>query len=148
MFPVHSLPRSLRRALAEWIGRLADRLTGLKEQVQDAVVEAVGRTTADAAEAALRRLFGIGLPRPIALPTWSDADDPDPDAWDEPPPGIDPPSAPTPAPPARRPAPGWSWRPVLVAALHAVAWWLRRHAAGPVVAAAAVVFGATVCLLD
>jgi hypothetical protein len=148
MFTVHSLPRSLRRTLAEWIDRLADRLTGLKEQVQDGVVETVSRTAAEAAEAALRRLFDIGHPRPIAAPAWSDADDPGPDAWDETPHGIGPPSAPVPAPPVRRHGLGWSWRAVLVAALHAVAWWLRRRAAGPVVAAAAVVLGATVCLLD
>jgi len=132
------------RPLADWVGRLADRLTGLKAHVRGNVVEAAGRTVAEAAEAALRRLFAVGRPPDPAPhwahPGWGPADDPD-DPWDAA--GRDGDLDPAP----RRTLPRWSWRAVAVAGLHTLAWWLRR-APSPFLAAAATVAGAALLLLD
>jgi hypothetical protein len=164
MLRYDTIPRPVRRALAEWVGRLADRLTGLKGQVKDAVVEAVGRTAAEAAEAALRALFGVGLQVPARRPAsppaayddWVDGPSRDPlDPWAEAPdddagyPRDDVAAtlrrAAEVAPPPRD---AWSWWAVVVTVLHGIAWGLRRHAPGSLVTAAAAVAGAALLLLD
>jgi hypothetical protein len=135
----------------------------LKEQVKNAVVEAVGRTAAEAAEAALRALFGVGLQvplrRPASSPTadddWEDGPSRDPlDPWAEIP--VDDSDYPRDdvAANSRRavgvvsPDGGWSWRVVVVTALHGIVWWLKRHAPCSLVTAAAAVAGAALLLLD
>lgn len=153
MFTFHTIPPPARLTLVRWIGRLAARLADLKEQVRDRMIEAAGQTFAEAAEAVLRAVVGNGFPplpvRPPAEPEWSyptdEDDDLAEDSWDEPTPPRRPVISPEPI--GCPETPRRSWRAVLVAGLHAVAWWLRR-APSPLVAAAAAVVGAVLVLLD
>ena len=126
-------PRGL---LSEGLARLTERLALLRAGLRRGVVEAVSATVAEAAEGTLAKLVARWRPVPVEVPPdaayepgWDDDRYPDPD-----------PEEPEPPPAPSR------WKGMLVAGLHALAWWLPRY--GPACATAAVLLGAAVLLLD
>ena len=139
-----TLATAVRPVVLHWLRRLADRFSELKEQVRLGVIEAVGRTAAEAAEVALRAAFGVARRYDPAPPDWPPdefADDPDDECE-----AIERRPAP---PPVVAPArPRWSWRLTATAALQGLSWWLRRQAPQPLAAAVAALIGAALVLLD
>ena len=130
--------------LGDWLARLTARLAIARDEIRRGIVEAVGRTAAEAAEGTLAELIGRWRPaletqpREIYEPRWDDDYD---DGDDE----DDPEPEPEEAVIARAPR---RWRALFVAALHGLAWWLPRRCPNPVVAAAAAIVGAVVLLID
>ncbi len=145
--------RSRRGFIADWIARLTARLGLVRDEIRRGIVEAVGRTAAEAAEGALSELIGrwqppAQAPAPAPAPRWhSDDFDPDGEIEGDPDDDRDEPEEPEepellPAPPAQC----W-WKVALVAGLNGLAWWLPRRGANPALTTAASLLSAAVLLL-
>jgi hypothetical protein len=134
----------VRPVVLPWLRRLADRLVDLKGQVRLAVIEAVSRTAAEAAEVALRSAFGVARRYDPGEPEWP------PDEFDDDPAGEYVTAerrvvAARAAEPAR---PRWPWRVIALAALQGLSWWVRRRVPQPLATAAVALIGAALVLLD
>lgn len=129
--------RTVRPVISAWLARLADRVADLREQVRLGVIEAVGRTTAEAVEWLLQAAVGVARrPEPTGRHPPDDFDDAAVEAYRPRPPVTQP------------PRPAWVWRTALVTALHAAGEWLRHRVSPPVAAVATALIGAAVVLLD
>ena len=153
-------PWSRRGFVGDWIARLTARLGLVRDEIRRGIVEAVGRTAAEAAEGALSELIGrwqppATAPPPPLPPRWH-FDDFDPDGQFEDDPddefeGLEEreeaedakESVALPA----RPAQCW-WKVALVAGLNGLAWWLPRRGASPALATAASLLSAAVLLIN
>ena len=144
---------SRRGSVGDWIARLTARLGLVRDGIRRGIVEAVGRTAAEAAEGTLAELIGRWQPPAAAPPPapgprrHSDDFDPDDDPDDDREEAEEPEEPETPPALPAPPAQCW-WKVALVAGLNGLAWWLPRRGASPALATAASLLSAAVLLLS